>query len=179
MNGIGPTNHAYGPAASVGRDRGAAPHGRTESDDDVVGAQAVEPVGDEPGDGEANGVLQNLQAGHFRGVADVRLRINFADQILAVEPQAAGLAASQASAAFAAALVASSRSFRLAWKSTIHWSVSCLTSASISARKAVQALIASFACSAFGFPSAQSTIRSGQLQFNSLRAVRIFSSVPM
>jgi len=35
------------------------------------------------GDGRAGGVLRLLQAGHFRGVADVRLRINFHDELQA------------------------------------------------------------------------------------------------
>ena len=36
--------------------------------------------------GRANGVLRLLDAGHFKGVADVRLRINFHDEL---SPQAA------------------------------------------------------------------------------------------
>ena len=102
VNGIGVADHAYRPATSVGRDRGAAPRGRTESDDDVVGSQLVEPAGDEPSDGEARGVLRNLEAGHFRGVADLRLRINFADQILTAELEAASRVASQTAADFVA-----------------------------------------------------------------------------
>lgn len=39
----------------------------------------------ETDDGKAAGVLKNLQEGHYKGVADVRLRINFADQIAALE----------------------------------------------------------------------------------------------
>lgn len=31
--------------------------------------------------GKTKGVVHNIQAGHFKGVADVRLRINFADQL--------------------------------------------------------------------------------------------------
>lgn len=102
VDGIGFGAHAYGPPPSVGRDRGAAQHGRTESDDDVVGAQLAEPAADDAGDGQAGGALRNLEAGHFRGVADLRLRINFADQILAVEIEAASRAASDASADFVA-----------------------------------------------------------------------------
>ena len=103
VHGIGFGDHTHRQATSVGRDRGAVPHGRTESDNDVVESQLVEPAGDEPGDGAARGVLRNLEAGHFRGVADLRLRINFADQILAAELDAASRAASQAAPDFAAA----------------------------------------------------------------------------
>lgn len=38
----------------------------------------------------AGGVLRLLQEGHFRGVADARLRINFADQLGAIDQQAQG-----------------------------------------------------------------------------------------
>jgi len=34
---------------------------------------------------KVKGVIRNLQAGHFKGVADVRLRINFHDEIAAME----------------------------------------------------------------------------------------------
>ncbi|MBT8145936.1 MAG: hypothetical protein KJN90_03735, partial [Gammaproteobacteria bacterium] len=37
---------------------------------------------------QAKGVLRLLQEGHFKGVADVRLRINFADQLAALESAA-------------------------------------------------------------------------------------------
>lgn len=40
--------------------------------------------------GRATGVLRNLEAGHFKGVADVRLRINFFDQLAARAQTAAG-----------------------------------------------------------------------------------------
>ena len=40
--------------------------------------------------GRAAGVLRNLEAGHFKGVADVRLRINFFDQLSARAQTAAG-----------------------------------------------------------------------------------------
>jgi hypothetical protein len=36
----------------------------------------------------ARGVIRQLQAGHFQGVADVRLRINFAEEIAALQSQA-------------------------------------------------------------------------------------------
>ena len=48
------------------------------------------PAGDDGNDeyGRAAGVLRLLQEGHFRGVADVRLRINFYDEIAAMERDA-------------------------------------------------------------------------------------------
>ena len=36
---------------------------------------------------DTKGVINNLLAGHYKGVADVRLRINFADELLALEQQ--------------------------------------------------------------------------------------------
>lgn len=40
--------------------------------------------------GRANGVLRLLEAGHFRGVADVRLRTNFFDELSARQQEQAG-----------------------------------------------------------------------------------------
>ncbi len=45
------------------------------------------------GDAEIPGVLRLLQEGHFKGVADVRLRINFHDEIAALEQEKATQAA--------------------------------------------------------------------------------------
>ncbi len=49
----------------------------------------AEPTGDvrdgAGAEGRARGVLRRLQAGHFRGVADVRLRINFWDELRAAQ----------------------------------------------------------------------------------------------
>jgi len=56
----------------------------------------VAPAGE--GDG-ANGVIRLLQEGHFRGVADVRLRINFAEELQ-------GIAASNVSGALKEGLTA-------------------------------------------------------------------------
>ncbi len=56
---------------------------------DVLSNGQVETVGtvaEQNGDGgKMKGVLRLLQAGHFHGVADVRLRINFHDEIAAME----------------------------------------------------------------------------------------------
>jgi len=55
----------------------------------------VTPAGDVGGEENesARGVLRLLQEGHFRGVADVRLRINFYDEIAAMERDAVNGAA--------------------------------------------------------------------------------------
>jgi hypothetical protein len=45
--------------------------------------------------GRARGVIRNLEAGHFRGVADVRLRINFFDLLSAGAAQAAAAVAQE------------------------------------------------------------------------------------
>jgi hypothetical protein len=39
-------------------------------------------------DGEQKGVIRNLLAGHYKGVADVRLRINFFDELAAMDQNA-------------------------------------------------------------------------------------------
>ena len=49
---------------------------------DSVAQPAAENNIDEDG---AKGVLRLLQEGHFKGVADVRLRINFHDELAAIE----------------------------------------------------------------------------------------------
>ena len=46
------------------------------------GTVEAAPSGDQP-----RGVIRLLQEGHFKGVADVRLRINFADELQALESQ--------------------------------------------------------------------------------------------
>ena len=49
---------------------------------------------------EAKGVLRLLQEGHFKGVADVRLRINFHEQLQALDKAAAQETSGQALGAF-------------------------------------------------------------------------------
>jgi len=44
--------------------------------------------GEQSGQTEAQGVLRLLQEGHFKGVADVRLRINFHDELAAMQTEA-------------------------------------------------------------------------------------------
>ncbi len=58
------------------------PDTSASAQDEIIGA-TDEQVGNESG--KMKGVLRLLQAGHFHGVADVRLRINFQDEIAAME----------------------------------------------------------------------------------------------
>ncbi len=58
-------------------------------------ADPPEPVEAEDSGQRAAGVLRKLQEGHFKGVADVRLRINFHEEIAAAEAAAAASATSQ------------------------------------------------------------------------------------
>lgn len=57
-------------------------------------------------DERTRGVLRLLEAGHFRGVADVRLRINFFDEIAALESAALAPAAEEKVAALLDAVTA-------------------------------------------------------------------------
>jgi hypothetical protein len=57
-----------------------------------------------PEQGDANGVLRLLMSGHFKGVADVRLRINFHDELQALQTEAAKTAAGDQVAAVATAV---------------------------------------------------------------------------
>ena len=50
---------------------------------DIAPEQVTPPTPDERDGGKAPGVVRLLEAGHFRGVADVRLRINFFDELSA------------------------------------------------------------------------------------------------
>jgi len=57
--------------------------------DPVEGSNVTSELGEveEEGGGRAHGVLRLLQEGHFNGVADIRLRINFTDEIAALEAE--------------------------------------------------------------------------------------------
>jgi len=63
---------------------------------EVPAADPPEPVETEDSGQRAEGVLRKLQEGHYKGVADVRLRINFHEEIAAAEAAAAASATSQA-----------------------------------------------------------------------------------
>ena len=87
----GTTHRPVNPHHGVRRNANAEKPGpdRTEVDrtDTQPSPTAVESPGTAPvdgrDDGKAAGVLRNLEAGHFKGVADVRLRINFFDELSA------------------------------------------------------------------------------------------------
>jgi len=71
--------------------------------------EAVEPAGgdhdaDDGPETSAKGVIRLLEAGHFRGVADVRLRINFHDELQARREEAARPAIAQAGDTFTTAV---------------------------------------------------------------------------
>ena len=60
------------------------PHPKDEGAEQTTALDPV--VEDAPGDDESSrGVIRLLQEGHFKGVADVRLRINFFDELAAIE----------------------------------------------------------------------------------------------
>lgn len=69
---------------------------------DTVQTPAAESAPSESG--KTSGVIRLLQEGHFKGVADVRLRINFNDEIAQLGSQAVGADFAAASEAFFAGL---------------------------------------------------------------------------
>jgi len=72
-------SHPDGPQGVARGHRVAAGDGQETTSD---------PVGENPTE-RAEGVLRLLQEGHFRGVADVRLRINFHEELAAIQHEAA------------------------------------------------------------------------------------------
>ena len=62
--------------------------------DDAPKTDAVLAGEEDDGD-DGRGVLRNLLAGHYKGVADVRLRINFFDELSAAANESAATAASE------------------------------------------------------------------------------------
>lgn len=58
---------------------------KAESEDPAGEPQVVNSEAAEEGGEEDQGVIGLLQEGHFKGVADVRLRINFFDELAAIE----------------------------------------------------------------------------------------------
>ncbi len=77
--------------AKVSREDVAPAKNKIQETEQIIASTPAEteiPVAGSVGDdGNASGVLRLLQEGHFRGVADVRLRINFADEIAAMEKE--------------------------------------------------------------------------------------------
>ncbi len=72
------SSHPDGPQG-VARGQRAAAGNQQETTTDPV---------DESSADQAKGVLRLLQEGHFRGVADVRLRINFHEELMALQDEA-------------------------------------------------------------------------------------------
>ncbi len=58
---------------------------KAQSQDPAAEPQLVNSEAPQEGSEYANGVIGLLQDGHFKGVADVRLRINFFDELAAIE----------------------------------------------------------------------------------------------
>ncbi|MCH8242434.1 MAG: hypothetical protein IH897_07480 [Planctomycetes bacterium] len=88
---------------------GPSPHAITNDDGQTKKTASVPPVADvsktpiepsEPNESESRGVMRLLAANHFRGVADVRLRINFYDDLSAASASAANAAAESESQVF-------------------------------------------------------------------------------
>ncbi len=73
---------------TVASDDGEAAVAETEEasqePENAAATETVVLIGDEEDDGQ-KGVIKNLLSGHFRGVSDVRLRINFQEEIAALE----------------------------------------------------------------------------------------------
>jgi HD-GYP domain-containing protein (c-di-GMP phosphodiesterase class II) len=68
-------------------------------------SEPIAPMDESADEGErAKGVLRNLLAGHFRGVADVRLRINFQAELTAIQNESASTAVNDALPAVQAAV---------------------------------------------------------------------------
>lgn len=73
--------------------------GRAAKADDAEEGAAAAPLGTPE---RSKGVIRLLQEGHFKGVADVRLRINFADELSALEHASVGQAVEDAAPALVA-----------------------------------------------------------------------------
>ena len=83
---VGPITHANAHALAHARSVGKPEVSKSPVSTNPL---TVEPPAQNPPDTEkAKGVLRLLEQGHFKGVADVRLRINFHEQIQAADLQA-------------------------------------------------------------------------------------------
>jgi len=80
VDGISPGN-AYGLQKVTGKEN--APE--EPSGQQPLSAEVADVSGDEPTGEEEKGVTRLLLEGHFKGVSDVRLRINFNDELTAIE----------------------------------------------------------------------------------------------
>jgi hypothetical protein len=79
VDGVSPGN-AYGLQKVTGKEN--APE---EPSGEPLSAEVADVSGDEPTGEEEKGVIRLLLEGHFKGVSDVRLRINFNDELTAIE----------------------------------------------------------------------------------------------
>ena len=80
VDGVSPGN-AYGLQKVTGKDKTP----EEPSGQQPVSAEVADVSGDGPTGEEEKGVIRLLLEGHFKGVSDVRLRINFFDEIAAIE----------------------------------------------------------------------------------------------
>jgi len=80
VDGVSPGN-AYGLQKVTGKEN--APEG--PSGQQPLSAEVADVGGDEPSGEEQKGVIRLLLEGHFKGVSDVRLRINFNDELTAIK----------------------------------------------------------------------------------------------
>ena len=80
VDGVIPGN-AYGLQKVTGKDK--PPEGPL--DQQPLSAEVTDVSGDEPSSEEEKGVIRLLLQGHFKGVSDVRLRINLNDELTAIE----------------------------------------------------------------------------------------------
>jgi len=80
VDGVIPGN-AYGLQKVTGKDKTP----EEPSGQQPVSAEVTDVSGDEPSGEEEKGVIRLLLQGHFKGVSDVRLRINFNDKLTAIK----------------------------------------------------------------------------------------------
>jgi hypothetical protein len=70
-----PNGHAYGLQKQQ----------QEEPEIEETTTESAEPTGEESNGEQEKGVIRLLQEGHFKGVSDVRLRINFFDELAGIE----------------------------------------------------------------------------------------------
>ena len=84
--------HEIGSAQAHGHFRPQRPQGMDAGEKAPLEKVMVQPASEAPGDGGVPGVVRLLQEGHFKGVANVRLHINFYDELQQISRDA-GIAA--------------------------------------------------------------------------------------
>ena len=80
VDGVSPGN-AYGLQKVTGKDKTP----EEPSGQQPLSAEVTDVSGDGPSGEDEKGVIRLLLEGHFKGVSDVRLRINFNDELTAIE----------------------------------------------------------------------------------------------